>query len=333
MPDKSRRPSPTIYDVAAAAGVSPSTVSRALNRPGRINIATETRIRAAAAEIGYRLNPMARALLTGKTATIALILSDITNPVYFDLVRGAERAVAASGYTLVLAESQESASAEYDLAQRLQRAVDGLVLVSSRLADQQIRALAATKPLVLVNRAVPGLPSVVPDATAGVEAAIAHLGALGHRSLGYLSGPRASFMNALRWRAIRDCARAAGIEATLLAPGEPTVAGGRASLRRVTDSGARAVIAYNDLMALGLLLECRGAGIAVPGQLSILGFDDIFGAELTTPTLSTIRSPLAEAGELAIRRLVGEVEGATAAAADLRTTFIPRESTGPAAGP
>jgi LacI family transcriptional regulator len=115
-----RRPPATIYDVAKATGVSPSTVSRALNKPGRLKAATEQRIRDAAQELGYRINPMARALPTGKTGTLALLVSDITNPVYFDLVRGAERVATANGLTLIFAESQESPELEFATAQRLQ---------------------------------------------------------------------------------------------------------------------------------------------------------------------------------------------------------------------
>src|SRR6478609_4383204 len=143
-----RKPPATIYDVAKATGVSPSTVSRALNKPGRLKEATERRIRDAAEQLGYRINPMARALPTGKTGTIALLVSDITNPVYFDVVRGAERVASENGLTLVFAESQESPELELATAQRLQTSVDGLFLVASRLDDERIVELAAAKPLV-----------------------------------------------------------------------------------------------------------------------------------------------------------------------------------------
>ena len=106
------RSAATIYDIAKLAGVNPSTVSRALSKPGRINVKTEERIQAAAKELNYRLNPMARALPTGRTSTLGLLLADITNPMFFHVVRGAEEAASLRGYTLILAESQESADRE-----------------------------------------------------------------------------------------------------------------------------------------------------------------------------------------------------------------------------
>jgi LacI family transcriptional regulator len=324
--DGNRRPTPTIYDIARLAGVSPSTVSRALNQPGRISEDTAQRIRDAATRLGYRSNPAARALPTGRTGTLGLILSDITNPVYFDLLRGAERVCAAEGLTLVFAESQESPDLEDSTAERLLPAVDGLVLVASRLPDDRIAALAAAKPVVLVNRAVAGLPAVVADVVPGLAGAVDHLAGLGHRSLGYLAGPPSSYVNRLRWEALFDLAEARGMSIVEIGPWPPTVDGGRAALRRVLASGVTAALAYNDLIAMGVLHACRERTVAVPGRLSVVGFDDIFGADLLTPALSTIRSPLGDAGEAAVRLLV-DPDGAAAPA--LGTAFVARASTGP----
>jgi LacI family transcriptional regulator len=133
--DRTRRKNgaATIYDVAELAGVSPSTVSRALSKPGRISARTEARIRMAAQQLSFRINPMARALHTGRTNTLALVVADITNPVIFDIVRGAEHAASVEGYTLVIAESQESSDAEASSVQRLLPSVDGIILATSRL--------------------------------------------------------------------------------------------------------------------------------------------------------------------------------------------------------
>jgi DNA-binding LacI/PurR family transcriptional regulator len=313
----------TIYDIARLVDVSPSTVSRALNKPGRINPKTEQRIRDAAKSLGYRANPMARSLPTGRTGTIGLMLSDITNPVYFDLIRGAERVMSAEGQTLVLAESQEAPERELDAAERLLTSVDGLILVASRLRDEQIYELTAFKPVVLVNRQVKGVPSVVPNVAPGLSAAVTHLAGLGHRSIAYLSGPSTSWMNDLRWQVLFDLAVTAGLSIVEIGPGTPTMAGGSALLPRVVASGVTALIAYNDLMALGVLRTCRDQGIMVPDGLSIIGFDDIFGTDLTTPALTTIRSPLAELGEMAVRMLAGR----TGAQASPPTVFVPRTST------
>lgn len=324
-----RKPSITIYDVARATGVSPSTVSRALNKPGRINEATEKRIRAAADELGYRINPMARSLLTGRTGTLALVLSDYTNPVYFELVRGAERVATDAGFTLVLTESQESSERELQAAERLQPAVDGIMLVASRLTDDEIRHLAEVKPLVPVNRVVDGLTSVVPDLTQGVGETLNHLESLGHHSIGYLSGPPASWMNAVRWRALFDQAVRRGMSIVELGPSDPTRRGGADMLARVRAAGVSVIVAYNDLMAIGLLQACKAVGVVVPDELSIVGFDDIFGADLTTPSLTTVRSPVAEIGEEAVRLLLEQIspDRIVAAPARLSTELVVREST------
>ncbi|MDQ0614506.1 LacI family transcriptional regulator [Microbacterium sp. W4I4] len=327
---------PTIYDVARLAGVNPSTVSRALSQPGRINVNTEAKIHAAAKELKYRLNPMARALPTGRTNTLGLLIADITNPVIFGIVRGAEKAATANGYTLVVSESQESGEVEARSAQRIQPAVDALILGTSRLADPQIVALAEAKPLVVLNRTIPGVASITPDLEPGVDQALAHLEMLGHRTLLFLDGPKGSWISGRRWDALQKGALARGMSIASAGPNQPTLDGGHATLSRVIASPATAIIAYNDLMAIGLLRAAGEQGISVPGRFSIVGFDDSFGSDFTSPPLTTVRSPLAEAGELAVLRaleLVGADAGASAETAPehgLETELIIRGSTGPA---
>ncbi len=328
------RSAPTIYDIAELAGVNPSTVSRALSKPGRLNPKTEKLIREAAKTLNYRVNPMARALPTGRTHTLGLIIADITNPMFFEVVRGAERAAALDGYTLILAESQESGEREAETAERVAPSVDGLILVTTRLEDDQIRALAAPRPLVVINRRVEGVASVVPQLEPGIEQALDHLKADGHRSVAFLAGPARSWMSTARWEELMARAVERGINIVEIGPGSPTLEGGRDALARVRASGVTAVIAYNDLMAIGLLRAAREEGLAVPGDLSIVGFDDIFGSDFTSPPLSTVRTPLGRVGELAVRRLLAQVDEEAAPAGDgesLATEFVVRGSTGPAA--
>ncbi|NKY58362.1 LacI family DNA-binding transcriptional regulator [Nocardia flavorosea] len=321
----------TIYDIARAAGVSPSTVSRALHKPGRINATTAQHIRDTAQTLGYRINPLARALPTGRTRMLALILSDITNPVFFDLVRGAERVTARQGYTLVVAESQETAALELETAGRLLPVVDGLVLVASRLGDDQVQRLDEQRPLLMVNRAVPGVAGIVPDVLPGICAALDHLAALGHRALAFLSGPADSWMSGLRWDILLDEAPRRSMSIVEIGPGAPTTEGGRQSLRRVLASGVTAVVTYNDLMAIGLLQASKAADIAVPERLSIIGFDDIFGSDFTTPPITTIRTPLGTMGEEAVRRLIAEIDDEEPGGNEtpLATAFVQRGSTAP----
>lgn len=325
-PGGNRKPSPTIYDIARAVGVSPSTVSRALNKPGRINAKTEQRIREAADAMGYQLNPMARALPTGRTGTLALVVSDITNPVYFDVIRGAERVASEHGLALVFAESQESVEQELLVARRLQTSSDGLILVASRLSDDEVRALAEMKPVVLVNRIVHGIPSVTPSLSEGLRAAVDHLAELGHRSIAYLAGPGSSWTNGVRWSTLFAFAVDRGLSIVEIGPGEPTVQGGRDLMRRLRASGATAAIAYNDLMAIGVMKAAKEEGIRIPHELSLIGFDDIFGADLTAPALTSIRIPLASLGRNAATMLVtGEFHEEVS----IGTSLVVRESTGP----
>jgi len=271
---------------------------------------------------------MARALPTGRSRMLGLVVSDVTNPVFFRLVRGAEKACSELGYTLVLAESQESEAQEHGTLDRLLPVVDGIVLAAPRLDDHEIAEVAAAKNVVLINRKVGDLPAIVPDVEKGVADAIAHLARLGHSSLAYLAGPGQSWMSRTRGEALFEHAIASGLSFAEISSNAPTKEGGEAALRRVLASHATAVIAYNDLMAIGLLRACRAEEILVPEELSIVGFDDIFGADLTTPALTTIRSPLDLAGAAAVHHLVSALEGrAPDLPESLLTEFVEREST------
>lgn len=321
----------TIYDVARMSGVSPSTVSRALSKPGRLNAATEQRIREVAAAAGYRLNPLARALPTGRTKMLALIVSDITNPVFFELVRGAERVAAEAGYILILAESQESAEREQDAAQRLLTSVDGLILVSARLPNAAIQALGEQKPLLVVNRKLPGTDSVVPDIEPGIAEALDHLAGERHANIAFVAGPSTSWMSRLRQRVVKKLAEERGMHVDVLGPSDPTLEGGARAVPWLLASGATGVLAYNDLMAIGILREATDRGLSVPRDLSIIGFDDIFGSDFTSPPMTTIRTPLGSLGEVAAQRLISRLDDDGAPrSTPIQTQFVRRGSTGPA---
>ncbi len=327
---RSRR-GPTIYDVATAAGVAASTVSRTFSRPGRVNPETAERIRAVAASLGYRANPLARALPTGRTSLIALVVSDVTNPVYFQVIRGAEREASAADYTLLVVDVHESAAVERKALERSIPLVEGVVLGTSRMSDATIRTVAQQRPTVVLNRVVPGLPSVVTDNARGVRRALEHLGELGHTSVTYVAGPEASWADGMRWRAMRE----AGIELSMrvhrLGPVAPTLEGGKEIAPVVVRERATAVVAYNDLIAIGLMQGLSRMGRVVPRDCSVVGFDNIFGAELTTPTLTTVSAPLPALGAYAVRTLLTEI--ASRAPHETRPALMPaqlvvRRSTG-----
>ena len=331
---KASRGNATIYDIAKLAGVNPSTVSRALSKPGRVSVQTRKLVETAAAELNYQVNPFARALPTGKTYTIGLIVADIANPTFFGTIRGAETTAADHDYSVILAESAESPQKEKSAAQRMMASVDGLILASPRMDDDHIRELAAEKPIVVVNRDVEGIASVVPDVEKGLGEAVRHLAANGHRQVTFIAGPDAAWMSGRRWLGVQRACEWSRIEALRLVSESPTTKGGRAAAREIVARGATAVIAYNDLVAIGLLQELQAAAYSVPDQISIVGFDDIFGADFTTPGLTTVRAPMescgSEAASLLLRALKGSGLGTSPHYLD--TELVIRGSTGRRAG-
>lgn len=296
--------SKTIYDVARAAGVATSTVSRAFSNPGRVGEATRTRVLETARELGYEPNPHARALTSRSTRTIAMVVSDITNPHFFELIRGAEMRAKASAYTLVLVNAEESPRMEMEQVRRLSRSVDGFLLAASRQPADLLLELASTHSVVLLNRQVPGLASVVLEHAEGCRQIVAHLASLGHESVVYLSGPRNSWMAASRWAALRTAALALDLRPTRLGPFTPTVASGAAAADAALTTKATAVVAHNDLLAIGVLRRLADRGVRVPAHVSVLGFDDIFAADLCTPSLTTLGGAHANIGRAAVEILL-----------------------------
>ncbi len=340
MPERVAKPAKqltgaaTIYDIAELAGVNPSTVSRALTTPGRISAKTEAKIRAAAKELNYVVNPFARALPTGRTKTIALMMADITNPVFFSVIRGAGEVAAENGYVLVNAESQESSSDEENILQRILPTVDAVLLVTTRLPDEDIQRINEIKPTVLVNQTVPGVHDVVPDFEPGTSEAIAHLKQLGHKNIAFLGGPSTSWMGRLRWDLFMKAAVREKVSIVEIGPNPPTLQGGTDVLDRVLASGVTAVIAYNDLVAIGLLREAQRRGMNVPKDLSIIGIDNIFGSDFTNPGLTTIQLPLKQLGRDAVTMLLElmdkDRDEVPLHRSELKTSLLVRESTGKA---
>jgi DNA-binding LacI/PurR family transcriptional regulator len=247
---------------------------------------------------------MVRSIESGWTRTAALLVPDITNPYFFGVIRGGNREASAAGFTLVLAETEESPDLEIRHVDRLKQNVDGLILASSRLPDTDIRELADRHALVLLNREVDGVSSVVVDPDDGSRQIVEHLASLGHRSLAYLSGPRMSWLGARRWRALTGAAQALGMTATRLGPFRPAVLSGPAAADAGLGSGATALVAHNDLLAIGMLGRLSQRGVRVPDELSVVGYDDIFGAAFCSPSLTTLAGPHEKAGRAAVDLLV-----------------------------
>jgi LacI family transcriptional regulator len=323
----------TIYDVARVVGVAPSTVSRAFARPGRVNAETAARIRQAAAELGYRANSLARALPTGRTSMIALAISDITNPFYNEIIRGAQAGATEAGYTILLADTQESSTVEREALERAMSMVDGIVLATTRMSDSAIRVLAKQRPVIVLNRAVSDVPSVVTDNPRGMRRAVEHLAELGHRRITYVAGPEASWADGVRWRSLREAAMELELQVRRIGPGPPTVGGGVEAAADFLGHPTTAVIAYNDRVAIGVTRGLTAAGALVPKDVSVVGFDNIFAADLVTPPLTTVAAPLNAMGLTAVRNLLAIIGGARPRATEpisLPSRLVVRASTAPA---
>lgn len=301
---------PTIYDVAKAAGVAASTVSRAFARPGRVNAETAAKVFEAARELGYR-STVLPGLITTRTRTLALVVTDITNPFYAEIIRGAHEAAADLGYTMRLSHTQEDPDVERAWIEHELPTVEGVVLASSRMSDSTIRTLAKQKPFVVLNRRLPEVPSLLVDNARGVRRALEHLGELGHRSVTYVSGPESSWTDGVRWQALREAGFELDIKVRRVGPVQkPTIDAGFGRVREILAQPTSAVIAYNDAVAIGVIKGLHRLGIEVPGDVSVIGFDNILLAEVIEPELTTVASPLRAQGETAVRNLIAMINGA-----------------------
>jgi DNA-binding LacI/PurR family transcriptional regulator len=341
----------TIHDVARQARVSVSTVSRAFTTPGMVREGTRSRVLSAAEALGYRPNRAAQSLITGRTGNLGVIVPDLGNPFFPAVLKGAQSRAREADHAVFLADTGEDPRLEADLIRAMAKQVDGVVLCSSRLAPSDLDEVVGLTSVVLLNRRVPGVPAVVMDSADGMRQAVEHLAALGHRRCAYLSGPRNSWSNRERRRGLRAAARAHGIDALELGPFAPHFEAGLQAADVALAAGVTAVLAFNDLMALGVLSRLADRGVRVPAELSVVGFDDIPMAAMCAPSLTTIAMPMEQSGrasvELLLDRLAagpprGPGRGRVDAGPDgrrqrlLGTQLIVRSSTAPpaaAAGP
>ncbi|MDA8438329.1 MAG: LacI family DNA-binding transcriptional regulator [Propionibacterium sp.] len=324
----------TIYDVAREAGVSVSTVSRAFSRPGRVSAETARLVHEVASRLGYRSQAIYRTPRATKTGMLGLLVSDVTNPFYFGIIRGAELAAHRAGVSITLVDSQESRSLERRLVEHTLPTVDGLIVASSRVSDTDLRAVGKQVPIVILNRHVSGLPCVLPDTRSGMQQAVDHLVGLGHRRMAYLAGPPTSWADGQRWRTFRDACLGLGIANHRCGPVSPTVRGGEDAADEVLRDPVTAVVAYNDLVAIGLMRALIRRGVRVPADISVVGFDNTFASDLVTPGLTTVAAPLTALGEQAVRAVLHPTDPTSRtsdAPVSLPVRLVVRASTGPAA--
>lgn len=318
----------TIKDVAAAAGVNRSTVSRAFTRPDLIKPETTALILSVAQSLGYSPNHTARALSTGRPANIALIVPDLINPFIPQIISGVQRAADGENHCVFIGNAEETAEAEARLLSRFVGQVAGAIIVSARSTDAQLRRFEAELPVVLVNRDIEGMSRIIIDSSQGMAEAAAHLQALGHRKICYLGAGKGSWSDAHRRAAISQAATELGLDLVTLAAGEVSFEGGKATAPALIDSKASAVIAFDDLLAQGVLAGLAGRGVSVPDDMSLIGCDDLLGA-VTYPPLTSITGRAKDAGRMAVDVLFQRLraEGAIDARIGLATQLVLRATT------
>jgi LacI family transcriptional regulator len=336
----------TLRDVADRAGVHTSTASRAINEHTRSLVDDQTveRVLVAATELGYRPNSLARGLKTNRTYTVGMLLPDLTNPLFPPIVRGLEDSLGEADYTVILANTDSDPAKERAvLSALLNRSVDGLILATAqRTPTPAIRELLdSDMPIVLVNRSIddPAVSSVTGDDHRGIALAVEHLTAMGHRRIAHVAGPQHLSTGLARHHAFIDALRDAGIDAD---PGLVAYAdtfrepAGAAAFRTILDhtTDITAVVAANDLIALGCYDVLSERGLTVGADISVVGFNDMLFADKLCPPLTTIHIPHYDIGARAGRIVLDLIEQRTSEPRrlHLEPTLVVRASTAPPRG-
>lgn len=329
----------TIREVARAAGVSVATVSRVVNATGPVKDATRRRVEDEIARLSYAPNAAARSLITNRTSTIGVVLPDIWGEYFSEVIRGIDFSARQAGYHVLVSSSHSDAAETRDVLRAMHGRVDGVVVMTPNVPPRDLRAhLPQGLPAVFLNAspaAGAGHPAVAVDNRGAARAMVAHLLALGHRRIALVNGPASNSDAAERRRGCGDALRGAGIpaDAVVELAGDFNEESGVVAGETIARLSPRptAVFAANDSMAIGVLLALRRAGVRVPGEVVVAGFDDIPVARFASPPLSTVRHDLRNLGERALARLLAEISGegpSHVAREVLPFRLVLRESTG-----
>lgn len=306
----------TIADVAAQAGVSLMTVSRVINGANAVSESTRQRVLAVINELGYRPSGIARSLARQRTRTLGVVVPDVSNPFFSDIVLGVEHVAYAENYNVFLCNTEEDPEREQSVLQSLEEnQVEGLILCSSRLTDSELRqALQRHPATVLINRQLPGakISAVVVDYESGARMLVEQVLQAGRRRLAFLDGPASSQSRTWRESGYSKALAAAGIhhKADWVRPCAPSAAGGQQAARELLTQYPEidALLCYNDLVAVGALQAAAALGRQVPEDVVVTGFDDIALAALVTPPLTTCRVPRYELGVQAMHLLLAQIQ-------------------------
>ncbi|WP_227869703.1 LacI family DNA-binding transcriptional regulator [Undibacterium parvum] len=306
----------TLLDVARVAGVSPSTVSRILNGTAKVSADKRKAVETAIAEMHFEPNQLAQSLKSGKSMTIGIVVQDISSPFFAETLRGVDDGLKATGYASVIVSGHWNAQEEADrIKLLLARKVDGLILLSGHIADQDVLRFAKQRPIVATGRALSSDSAIgfKLDNEYGAMLAVRHLIELGHRRIAFVAGPSDNPDADERLAGYRRALLEADIEfdPKLVAESDLHEASGLLAINRLIESQQQfsAVFAVNDQSAYGVRLSLYRKGIRVPDDISLIAFDDLPTSLYTTPPLTTIRQPLYDMGLAASSALLGLISG------------------------
>lgn len=332
----------TLHELAKAAGVSVSTVSRALNNSGHtVNEETKQRIVTLAKELGYRPNVMARGLCTDRSFTIGIIVDNIVSPFSPIIIRGIHDHLRVHNYFSVIINADWDPEVETEAVHELiSRSIDGVIFVESWLHAANPTLDLANKPYVFVHRLFSGTyaNSVLVDECYGARLAVEHLAKLGHRRIAFINGPQGWDASADRLDAYREVLTELGIsyDTALVEEGTWEVQSGYPAAKKFLALPRRpsAIFAANDLMALGAIYAIQEAGLSVPEDIAVVGYDDREIASISRPTITTVTLPCYEMGEASAQLLLRRLQDQTEAEEPIkiRGKLIVRESCGAAQG-
>lgn len=329
-----------LADIAREAGVSTATVSRVINNLSYVSDANRQKVLAVVRRHDYYPNAHARSLASGRSHLIGLVISDIANPFFPELVKGMETAAFEHGYELLLANTNYDAQRMTNYVRRfLERGVRGVAIMTSEF-DTTLTAELARRDVSVVfldeGRPGPHVSHLVVDYEAGIDEAVAHLAALGHTRVAYIGGPLRMRSSQRRLSAFkRSLERHMKQRPAWIVESDFRLEGGRLAARQMLEDRRRqtAVVVANDMMALGVMQECRAAGFTIPGDVSIIGFDDIALASLTDPPLTTVSLSRQTLGRQAVSALIAMLGHSERQGVQIHitTSLVIRQSTGPAA--
>ncbi len=324
----------SITDIAKAAGVAPSTVSRALRDHPRISPGRRAAIRALAQQLGYLPSQAARSLVTGQTRTLGVVVTDVTDPFVGEVMKGAEEASRRAGYSLLFVASLRDPRLEAEGARLLLgRQVDGMIVISSRAAAQYADSLSSRGlPLVLVNNELPTaqVHSVCTDNRGGVRRAVEHLYQLGHSRIAFIAGPEQGRSSQQRLEGYLEAMAELGLPRppAYLVEGNGLIEDGPRALAALwaLEAPPTAVVCYNDLTAIGLLSAAAKHGIRVPSDLSVIGYDNIPLSAYTVPPLTTVEQPKQALGQQAVETCLRVLAGETVSTVVMPAELVVRGS-------